>query len=275
MKKTILLVAMAVSMTSVFAQDLTSKKGEKYLPEAGEWAIGADATPFLNYVGNFFGKTGPNAAPTMNFANGGLMLQGKMFKDANTAYRVGLRIGFGSATTHGVIVTTADSAGVAMDVSTSTMNIGLSAGMEKRKGAGRLQGFYGADAGINFGGGGTVTNTYAMALTDARNLNNPAGVGARVAETVVGSTFTFAARAFAGVEYFVMPKISLAGEFGWGLAFSTTGDGSVSIDALSGAPAVVKNTKVTSKGPSAFGLDTDNANNVFGPAGTLRILFHF
>ena len=259
MKKSILCVAMALGLTTAFAQDLTSKKGEKYLPEAGDWSIGADASPFLEYAGNFFGKTALNPSPSLNFANGGMMLQGKMFKDEKTAYRVGLRIGFGSVTTHNALTNAIDSVSLAKDISTSTMNIGLSAGLEKRKGAGRLQGFYGAEAGIMFGGGGTVTNTYAMALTDARNP----GVTMRTAETVTGSTFTFGARAFAGVEYFILPKISIGAEFGWGLSFSSTGDGSVTVDEFT-APSTVKSNKVTAAGPSVFGLDTDNNNMLFG-----------
>ena len=270
MKKTILLVAMAVGMTSVFAQDLTSKKGEKYLPEANDWAIGVDATPFLTYVGNIFGKTAANVAPAFNFDNGSAALQGKMFKDANTAYRAGLRIGFGSFTTHNALNNAGDSVGTAKDVSASGMNIALTAGLEKRRGAGRLQGVYGAEAGLAFGGGGTVTNTYAMALTDARNP----GVGGRVAETTIGNVFSFGARAFAGVEYFVLPKISIAGEFGWGLTFTTTGDGTTTVDALTG-PSTVTSTKTTVTGPSTFVIDTDNNSTLFGPAGTVRMIFHF
>ncbi|MCB0380481.1 MAG: hypothetical protein KDD24_04440 [Flavobacteriales bacterium] len=60
MKKRLLFVAAIFAATATFAQDgLTSKKGEAYLPEAGDWAIGIDANPFLNYAGNLFnGNTG-------------------------------------------------------------------------------------------------------------------------------------------------------------------------------------------------------------------------
>ena len=46
---------MLVLLTTIFtsAQDLTSNKGEDYLPQAGEWSIGFDATSTLNYIGNF------------------------------------------------------------------------------------------------------------------------------------------------------------------------------------------------------------------------------
>ena len=46
MKKSVLVVALAIGVTAAFAQDLTSKKGEKYLPEAhphrGQYLKSAD-----------------------------------------------------------------------------------------------------------------------------------------------------------------------------------------------------------------------------------------
>src|SRR5688500_10229821 len=98
MKKSITMLALAFGVTSTFAQDLTSKKGEQILPEAEDWSIGIDATPFLEYMGNFFGKTSPNAAPTFNFLNSNQTITGKYFTEATMAYRASLRIGFGSVT---------------------------------------------------------------------------------------------------------------------------------------------------------------------------------
>ena len=64
MKKTALALALAFGISGAFAQDLTSKKGEPYLPEAGDWSIGIDANPLLNYMGNLFsGNTSINNAP--------------------------------------------------------------------------------------------------------------------------------------------------------------------------------------------------------------------
>ena len=50
MKKSILAVAVLLGTSATFAQDLTSKKGETYLPESGDWSISIDATPLLGYV---------------------------------------------------------------------------------------------------------------------------------------------------------------------------------------------------------------------------------
>ena len=67
MKKSVLALAMAFGVSSAFAQDLTSKKGEPILPEAGDWAISASANPFLNYIGML--GSASNSAPQFNFLN--------------------------------------------------------------------------------------------------------------------------------------------------------------------------------------------------------------
>jgi len=95
----------------------------------------------------------------------------------------------------------------------------------------------------------------------------------RVAETKVGSTFGLGLRGFIGAEYFILPKISIGAEFGWGLAYFRTGEGEATIDSWDGT-AVVSTTANTGKS-SSFGLDTDNLNSVFGPAGTIRLGLHF
>jgi hypothetical protein len=54
MKKSILAVAVLLGASATFAQDLTSKKGENYLPEAGDWAISIDGTiPLLKQFNIF------------------------------------------------------------------------------------------------------------------------------------------------------------------------------------------------------------------------------
>ena len=54
MKKTVLVIALALGISGAFAQDLTSKKGEPMLPEANDWAISLNADPIFTFVGNAF-----------------------------------------------------------------------------------------------------------------------------------------------------------------------------------------------------------------------------
>src|SRR6202008_3101413 len=98
MKKSVLALAMAFGVTSAFAQDLTSKKGEPILPETGDWSIGVSADPFLKYVGNMFSNGGTNQAPTWDNLNSNQTIIGKMMKDEKTAYRAIIRLGKTGAT---------------------------------------------------------------------------------------------------------------------------------------------------------------------------------
>ena len=267
MKKTVLFVAAAVFATATFAQDgLTSKKGEAYLPEAGDWAIGFDATPFMDYASN--GNL-PTAGWVAN--NRPMTIVGKMFKDESTAYRAKVRIGFGSSSSDALIDTNASGFGAPQyltnSASASNFNITLGGGLEKRKGNTRLQGFYGAEALISFGSTGS-TNDYEAALSDNYNP------GPRVTEITNGSTLALQIRSFIGVEYFFAPKISISAEYGWGLMLSSTGGGEVTTesfglaDASATANSLITTTAETG-GSGSFGIDTDNNG------GVLTLMFHF
>ncbi len=287
MKKSVLALALAFGVTTAFAQDLTSKKGEPILPEAGDWGIGIDANPFLNYVGNMFGKTANNVAPTWDFLTTNQTISGRYFADEKTVYRGAVRLGFGSSKAANIVVDDASTAtpqATKEDTKTTgTHGIGLSGGIEMRKGKTRLQGYYGGEVGIYLGGT-KDTYTYGNAFSTSNTTptstswsgltpTGSGGVGSRTTAMAQGSTFTFGLRGFIGAEYFVMPKMSIGGEFGWGLGFTSVGEGSSTTEAWNGT-GTTSTTNKTGKG-SSFGLDTDNMNSVFGSAGKLRFNMYF
>jgi hypothetical protein len=316
MKKSIALVALAFGVTSAFAQDLTSKKGEPILPEAGDWAIGIEAAPFLNYAGNFFGKTVANTAPTWNFLNGNSIIVGKYFKDASTAYRAGLRIGLTSNTQRTMVADrTTPSNTVVTYPTASAMKenewknsmtaIGLSGGIEKRKGKTRLQGFYGGELSLwwmstkdKFTYGNALsapaagnTNPVSVSAADdafagATNIAAAPPIqgvigAARAKERKNGSTLSFGIRGFIGAEYFILPKISIGAEFGWGIALSNKGKTSTTWESIgasnsAGSTAQVGSTTIEGSKTGSFSLDTDQRNNPFsGATGALRLNLHF
>lgn len=310
MKKIITTIALAVSLTA-FAQDgLTSKKGEPILPEAGDYAIGIDATPFLEYAGNFFGKTAVNNAPTWNFQSVNAMILGKYFKEANSAYRVGLRLGLvnqkGEVNTPKRGATAPSFPAPTDDVKNtykySNTRIGLTGGLEMRKGKTRLQGYYGGEVGLYFGGN-KKTYTYGNALNPAASAgtaqvvvsltgddidgtnvtSNTVAYGqtgnARITENKVSGILLFGIRGFVGAEYFVLPKLSIGGEFGWGIMFGSNGKQKITYE-TQGVPtgatdAVSGSVTHERKLGSGFSIDTDNMNNLFGPAASLRMTLHF
>jgi len=287
MKKSIFTVAIILgAATTTMAQD------KQYTPESGDWAVGIDATPFLSYFGNFIGGNDGNAAPSWNFLTNNQTITGKYFAEDDMAYRGSLRIGFGSTSAAGMQVQTGAAAPtypalpamVEDTYSSGYTNIGLAGGLEWRKGSGRLQGYYGGELGISISSS-SETYTYGNAVVAAdgtipastdfgTNLTtDPYGFNARTLSTSSGTTFGLGLRGFIGAEYFVLPKLSIGGEFGWGLMFMSTGAGSTEIESTDGT--TVGTIVQEGTGSSTFGLDTDAMNTVFGNAGSIRMTFHF
>lgn len=310
MKKSILALAVVLGASTTFAQDLTSKKGENYLPQAGDWAIGIDAVPVLNYIGNFFGKTNDNnyANGIWDFNNPNMTITGKYFVEDGMAYRLGLRLGWGSQTSKVMVDDRTDNpatnpwpevaAEVENKMKMSATNINLTAGLEWRKGTTRLQGFYGAEVGIMLGASSEkytygnelsndVTTPISVTADDdfGGNVYNvadggtPGGVFARDLTVKNGLTFGLGVRGFIGAEYFIIPKLSLGGEFGWGIGFMMQGKSSGTAEALGlrdGATDLsVEEISTEGSKSSSFGFDTQNVNPLFGPLGRLNLTFHF
>ena len=303
MKKSTLFVAALALSVSAFAQDLTSKKGEAFLPEAGDWSIGVDANPFLYYIGNMFNGNPNNGAPTFNFLNSNKTIIGKMYSTETMAYRGILRIGMdnshqskmiGDATqttapTYPNLPTMKEDKG-----SWHNNFIGLGAGMEMRRGKTRLQGFYGVDAmfwmsmqsakytyGNALSAGATPVSVNAgttSSFTDPWGNSNMTtdtyGNAARVTSWKSGSTIGFGVRGFIGCEYFIIPKISIGAEFGWGIGIAMTGASTTVIESVGGAPLATGTQTLTSGKSGSFNIDTDQ--NMFGTGNaSLRMNFHF
>lgn len=276
---------------------------EDILPAAGDWAVAIDANPFLEYAGQLLSDTGATA-PAWNFLTANQAITGKYFLKSNLAARASLRIGTAStsqsvktanrtlvnAPTFPATVTELENS-----VSVTASTVGASGGLEWRRGQGRLQGFYGAEVGINvtstgqsyvYGNGLTQAATADVAnvnvdAQDNLGLNNlvadPYGNPARVLRRSGGTNFGVGVRGFIGAEYFILPKLSLGGEFGWGVAFVAGGTASEELE----SEGTVNGSEVKglfkreAKNDSRFVIDSENLGTVFGPAGRLRLTLHF
>jgi hypothetical protein len=295
MKKKVILLAAMFAGATCFAQDLTSKKGETILPEADDWAITLDAAPFLDFAGGFLG--GNASSPAVNYAqNQAWHIKGKMFVDATTAYRAGIRLGFGSdKTTVNVgptvpVVSTFPATPTTVEdvLSQGATNIVVTGGMEMRRGNGRLQGFYGAELFVEMGNTntkytyGNTMDAPGVALGVSTDFSATTGVanigsdpfyfnGARMTEDKT-SSFGLGLRGFIGAEYFIFAKMSIGAELGWGLGVSSSST-SQTWEATDGATIGTVTNDIGNKNGS-FGLDTDIANNAAG-VGSLNITFHF
>lgn len=166
MKIKILLASACMMLVSTAYVD--AKKPEKdYLPKAGDVTIGVNAIPFLNYLGNVFGKQFENAinaneiggVPAFNegvipgLDNPTMSIFGKYFLSDQTAVRLNVGIGIRSQTQSNYVQ---DDAAVAenplsvdqVEDTYKYRNSGMSVavGYEWRRGGKRLQGFWGGQA---------------------------------------------------------------------------------------------------------------------------------
>jgi hypothetical protein len=292
MKKLIGLSFVLVFSANLFAQveQIQNKNGVDIMPEAGEFAIGVNAVPVLNYIGDLFGYTGSNGAMGGNkfvdyFAANTLF--GKYMLTDRTAIRGHFRIGQYNATYNNDIFddTQNDPNMLVQDTyssQSSFYNIGV--GYEFRRGKTRLRGIYGGEIMYQFARGVSRDYTYGNAFGNG----NPAPTattwtpgGTAVAEgplaervmSVRGSNYNgFGARAFAGVEYYIAPKICVGTEFGWSIMAGTNGSTSTKVefwDPTAEAGGVATFRETTTASSNSLIIDTDN----FG--GALYFMFYF
>ena len=246
MKKIILSVVAVMAFGFANAQDLKSKKGENYLPEAGDWAISFNANGVFEYVGNSFNGNLGNTAPTVDFARANSFV-GKKFIDAKTAYRVVANLGFnsGSETT---IVEVAPDDFVSRESKGSGFALAAGLGKEWRRGNTRLQGFYGADALL------TLTST----TTEESDSDVLDGTALGSIETKSGLGLGIGVQGFIGAEYFIFPKMSIGAQYTYRVGIDTQAEGEVTVSEP-GAPSVsVKTGKSSDFGFGSVGVASMN-----------------
>ncbi len=263
-KLSIIAVALFITIGLQAQTQLVSKKGVPILPEAGEYMIGIDATPFFSYMGNMFNGNTTNFAPSFGFtATNPLSLYGKYMVDDKTAYRGILRLGYTNYKDKAYIIN--DDQALPIDPEktvedfhkNSQTHITLGAGLEKRRGKGRLQGLYGGQLLFSIN---TYKDTYEYGNAFSATNTNPSrtnfGSNAGwVTSDKRGTNFGIGLQGFVGVEYFFAPKMSISGEFYYGFHFSNSGDGTVESESWDATANDVKTSTSITAGDRFFGFD--------------------
>jgi len=123
---------------------------------------------------------------------------------------------------------------------------------------------YGGQVSIGLGGSKTV-NEYGNSIADGAT---------RTLTTKNPGNFSFGLGAFAGVEYFFAPKMSIGGEYNLGLNTTSSGAGEVEVESSvsDGAGGFTVSTETTEGTVTSGGFSFDNS--VVGGA-SLRLMFHF
>ena len=264
---------------------LLSKKGEPILPEAKDWALSVDASPFLTYTGKLLSNDGADAPAVNSLANYPLTIGGKYFISAKQAYRARVRIGIASQTINNSVVdnqnTTLDTVYIKDSRKSSATNVTLAFGKEFRRGKTRLQGFYGGEGIIGISIGKSIYsygNTFSNLNVSPTSTDfvTPTALGyasapanSRIQSESNGTGIKVAARGFVGAEYFIFPKMSIGLEFGFSLMYFNQNDGKLSSESWDAAAGSVKNKTLAKSGSRGFGIDNDNSG------GAIMLNFHF
>lgn len=276
---TILICALFLS-AGVFAQefDMLSKRGEPILPVQGEIALGIDAMPIVSYFGNLFNGTAGNGT-AFGFINGiynANNIYVKYYLEDQVAIRGAVRIGHTNSINQEFVTLDQDVMDPLMtvtDVNTfNRTNIGLGADYLMYRGKGRVQGFFGGGAFINYN---SWKNTYTYGNPITTQFNSPTWYdfssfsqvtgSERVLSSYSNNSFGLTLRGVIGVEYFFAPKISVGGEMGLGINLDRDG-GYQTVERWTGTEVEVQTTEIAND--KFIGIDNFTSGSLF-------IMFHF
>ncbi len=298
MKKIIAALSIGAAVFSVSAQSespsgLVSKRGIPLLPEAGEYSIGIGASPFLSFLGNSMNNSFFNNDPSWNPAStpfglgaGSLSISGKKMNTATDAYRFRFQFSHTNANTFQMVVrdtVVPDPDNLMFEEDAQKINsnyLAIALGKEWRRGKSRVQGVYGAEAFFELAGtrssfeyGNEISQDFnsPTSFNYGSNLIGPITASSnRVLERKSGLAFGIGARGFAGVEYFVAPRLSIGAEFGYAIRFQHIGQGELTFERFDAASlTTVEKTVQGQTRTNNFSVGLDNLS------GLLNLQFYF
>ena len=264
----VIFILSVVTVQAQMSPVLKNKRGIAILPVQNEFSIGFGANPVLNYFGNLFNGNINNGFPATGYAAPNQMLSFKYMKTNNKAYRANFRFAFNNDVLSFNVKDMSPGADVNAVVTDQQRRnnsfIGLGFGIEKRKGQGRIQGIYGVEGLISYASGSSINYEYGNKL---ENLDT--GI-IRVKKQKASTLFSIGLRAFAGVEYFIAPKLSLGAEFGYGPRIGFGSSSEQTMEQYDFAKSeTVSTVNTLSPINTSFNLDTDNYS------GILKLMFYF
>lgn len=223
-KIALLLFAMIVWQISYAQNEPTQEKGTNYLPEAGSYAIGADATPVFNFAGNMF-----NGSTNNQFDLSSPLIYAKYYLSDMTALRAVL--GVNSISDHQLFYVNDDAAQLANPLSNAQVTdmrvdkingYYLSLGLQKFIGQKRLRGFYGGQLFTQYSKNKTAY-TYGNPMTELNptpTSNFAYNMGERTLNEVSLNNFMLGAGGIAGFEYYIIPRLCIGGEVSLNIVYS-------------------------------------------------------
>jgi len=273
-----------LSLISMKAQtkenDATSKRSVDYLPKAGEFGIGIDATPVFNYVGNLFNQAGSNKLDLSS-----PVLYGKYYLSDASALRGVLMVSSTNSNTSSYVRD--DNAWLLNPLSNkevtdayklSNQQYFVSLAYQKFIGQSRMRGFYGAQVlcGYNYS---KNTYTYGNPMSEINPIPSSIYVynanKDRLLESINTNSIHVGVGGIAGFEYYILPKVCIGGELSLNLVYIKGSQLSTKSEQVVG-DKVIETDKAVSPGSSALNIETSR----FTPNGYeeqlgFYIMFHF
>lgn len=269
--------------------DLSKKATlEEVLPAKGDIALSFDAAPMLTYVGSVIAGSADGGGLNAYVSGYDQMIVGKYFLSPNMAARARLGLKFNSTSETSYYDSPLDQADPDVDPAdweelsdTTTSNevkVLVGGGVEMRRGYRRLQGVIGGEALVGLATASSATAYGYDYDQDAADLGVIGDGSERPLSESSGLGVVLGARGFAGVEYFVLPKISLGMEYGYGLSFGMEGRGSATVEKWDGENEEAYN-EVGSGSSSGRTIRADVDNGIdqtySGGTGSVTVNFHF
>jgi hypothetical protein len=221
MKSKLSTIALLFFIGMMNAQDITSKKGENYLPETDDWSIAFNINNVFRFLGNSFNGNFNNASPSLDFVeqnnsnigliplegiqlvnNSGTFVGKKMLAD-NKAFRMLANFNF-STTNFDYRVESEDEEPQELNLKYNAFALSVGVGKEWRKGSTRLQGFYGGDVLLNLNSAEVDYGNEGLKLK--QGLGGGLGVNG-----------------FIGAEYFLFPKMAVGVQYTYNVSANLFG----------------------------------------------------
>ncbi len=267
----------------------TPANNTQYLPSAGDFALGIDATPFLQYFGNMFNGSLANTAPFANGYQG--TIYGKYFLEDNRAIRARLRLNFSNKAFSATVPNDTERAQNPLNTTATVIDsrteriqdVDLMVGYEFRRGKGRIQGFYGGEVGFGYSGGSTkyeYGNLMTAANQNPTTVTNwttgaTASSARRATEVTNGKTLRGTLAGFVGVEYFIASQLSLGAEFNLSVIFSRTGQNETTVEGFDAAANQVITQPSRQFVPNYPTAPSNQFSVATVPQGAIFLMFHF
>ncbi len=298
LRKLVVAASLAVICLPAVARERDGAKSEFSLPKAGDFSIGIDVTPVLNYIGNAFNGTENQSIGDLvgtpltiseysSLTTPSVSLLGRYMLKDNVAVRAnfGLIVDQSSEITYvaddeAVASNSFSEAEVTDTKSVTTSGASIALGLEYRVGKGRIQGVFSGNlvymysvesSSYSYGNAitsinQTPTTAYSSnALSEVSYLSNT-----RELSQKGGGTNTIGLMATAGVEWFVASRISLGFEIDLLCAYSATGQSTNEYEGYNSLIGDVDNyTDLSSNKSKAFYLGT----GCFGSNLTMNFYF--